>query len=156
MITIEQIKEKLIEKGIKPTYPRVRIYQVLSENGGHLTADFVFKEIRKDIPTASRTTVYNTLSSFVEVGLVDEVLITGTEARYELRKRNHHHFLCKKCGRIFDIDIKCPLAQGEYSRVRGHLIQEIHGYFKGICKDCLKKAKMEGKKHEKDDGEILK
>ncbi|MBO8130340.1 MAG: transcriptional repressor [Candidatus Marinimicrobia bacterium] len=143
MITIDEVKKILSEKGIKPTYPRVRIYQILSENEDHPTVDNIFKEIRKDIPTASRTTVYNTLAGFVEAGIADEILITGSEARYEIKRKNHHHFLCKKCGRIFDINVRCPLAEGKYAKVRGHLIQEIHGYFKGICKDCQKSEESE-------------
>ena len=51
----------------------------------------------------------------------------------------HHHFLCNICGDIIDIDIKCP----NIDRIirEGHRIDEVHGYFKGICKKCINKGR---------------
>jgi Fe2+ or Zn2+ uptake regulation protein len=52
----------------------------------------------------------------------------------------HHHFLCKKCGEILDIEIICP----NLDRIieHGHKVEEVHGYFKGICKKCIKNLKV--------------
>jgi len=50
----------------------------------------------------------------------------------------HHHFYCKRCGNIVDIDLKCPNI--EKMKQFGHEVEEIHGYIKGICKNCLKKG----------------
>jgi len=49
----------------------------------------------------------------------------------------HHHFLCKKCRNIIDIDVECVfLNESLYEK---HRVDEVHGYFKGICEDCLKR-----------------
>jgi len=85
----------------------------------------------------SLTTVYNTLSSFSKVGLVSAVTITGTELRYDVITTPHHHLLCRLCSRIIDIDVACPNAYRK--SINGYKIEEAHGYFKGICRECLRK-----------------
>ena len=146
IINIEKIKALLKEKGIKPTFQRLKILEYLSNNlKNHPTVEMVYEELLKDIPTLSLTTVYNTLNNFLEKGLVSGVTITGTEVRYDFNTKYHHHFLCKACGQIIDIDVKCAYAEGEKRTVSGHRIDEVHGYFKGICKDCFKNVKEKPK-----------
>ena len=147
MITnIKILRTRLKEKGIKPTYQRLKILEYMSNNlKNHPTVEMVYEELLKDIPTLSLTTVYNTLNNFLEKGLVSGVTITGTEIRYDSNTKYHHHFLCKECGQIIDIGLKCPYAEGEKRRVAGHRIDEVHGYFKGICENCLKKHKKKKK-----------
>jgi Fe2+ or Zn2+ uptake regulation protein len=105
--------------------------------------EMIYEALSRKIPTMSMTTVYNTLSAFLEKDLVAEVTITGTEVRYDFVTTPHHHFLCKKCGKIIDIDIKCPI--GDKKKIYGHRIEEFHRYIKGICKDCLKSEKNKSK-----------
>jgi len=144
---MKQFKKMLSEKGIKPTYQRLRILEYMSKNvKNHPTVEMIHEELLKDIPTISLTTVYNTLNTFLEKGLVDGVTITGTETRYDLDRSSHHHFLCKNCGKIIDIEVKCAFAEGEKTIVRGNRIEEVHGYFKGICKECSNSLKKETKK----------
>lgn len=128
----------LNEKGIKPTYQRLKVLDYMSKNiVSHPTAEMIYAELLKEIPTISMTTVYNTLSTFLEKGLINGVTITGTEIRYDLNIKSHHHFLCKKCNRIIDVDVPCQFAEKQGKVLDGHRIEEIHGYFKGTCKDCL-------------------
>lgn len=145
MITnMEDLKNLLKAKGLKPTYQRLKIFEFLNNHkDNHPTVETIYGSLSKRIPTISMTTVYNTLNAFIQKNLVSAVTITGTEVRYDFITSHHHHFLCKKCGRIIDIDVKCPL--GEKSDIDGHKIEELHGYLKGICKFCLKKKKDEDK-----------
>jgi len=140
MITkIKQLKNTLKEKGIKPTYPRIKILEYLEDNWTHPSADMIYKIMVKEIPTASKTTVYNTLEIFQKKGLVSNITITGRETRFDRNISPHSHFFCERCGKIIDLDIKCPFFQkGEVS---GHKINKLHGCFKGICSDCLKEER---------------
>lgn len=133
---MKKLKEILESAGIKPTYERLRILKYLEDNINHPTVNMIYDKIVKEIPTISKTTVYNSLDLFAEKGLVLPLIITGTEVRYDRNAKPHHHFLCEKCGRIYDINIECPYFKKGY--VDGHKITELHGYFKGICKECLK------------------
>ncbi len=140
---MKTIKDTLKEKGIKPTYQRLKILDYMSQNiSNHPTVEMIHAELAKEIPTISMTTVYNTLSTFIEKGLVCSVTITGTEVRYDINTESHHHFLCKKCNQIIDIDIPCSLAAKKGGFVNRHKLEEIHGYFKGTCKDCLNRVKV--------------
>jgi len=139
MITnLEKFKTILTARGIKPTYQRLRILKYLEENKVHPTVEMIYKDLVKEIPTISRTTVYNTLNTLLEKRLVIPVTIPGLETRFDSNVSWHHHFLCEDCGRIIDLDIKCEYF--EKGEVEGHRIKELHGYFKGICRDCLKKT----------------
>lgn len=138
MITkLELIKNRLKSKKIKPTYIRLKILDYLETNKTHPTAEEIYKKLEKEIPTISRTSVYNTLNVFHEKGLITPLFITGLEARFENNISPHHHFFCEKCGQIIDLDIECDYFKK--GKVKGHRITELHGYFKGICRECLKK-----------------
>lgn len=131
-----ELSKLLSEKGLKPTLIRLKILRYLRESMNHPTADVIFQNLLKNIPTISKTTVYNTIKSFLEKGIVMPVNITGTEIRIDLNTFCHHHFLCESCGAIFDININCPnIKKGE---IDGNQVKEVHGYFKGICKKCRK------------------
>ena len=130
------IKNCLESKNVKPTFIRVKTLEYLKANKTHPTADAIYEKLEKEIPTISRTSVYNTLNLFLELGLICPISITGKESRYDINLSPHHHFLCEKCGRIIDLDIKCQYQKN--GTVNGHKITEWHGYFKGLCKECQK------------------
>lgn len=129
---------KLLEKEkVKPTFERLSILQYLEKKHNHPTAAMIYDDLVKRIPTISKTTVYNSLNLFIEKGIVTPLYITGSEVRFDLNTSQHHHFLCEKCGRIYDITIVCPFLSK--TEIQGHQIKQKHGYFRGICKHCLEK-----------------
>lgn len=138
---MKQAREILEKKGLKPTYQRLRILEYLEKHRVHPTVDMIYKDLVKEIPTISKTTIYNTLNGFLKMGIISGLTITGIETRYEYKEFPHHHFWCRKCGKIMDISLKCPYS--EKSRIDGFQIEELHGYFKGVCKECLRKKERE-------------
>lgn len=136
---MKQPKEILQDQGLKPTFQRLRILEYLQEHNNHPTVEMIYEDLAEEIPTISKTTIYNTLNVLVEKGIIHAVTITGTESRYDYESFPHHHFLCIRCGKVIDIDIECPYMRKK--QIGGHKIEELHGYFKGICKECLKKKK---------------
>ena len=133
----EQIKELLVSKDIKPSFHRLRILQYLVENRNHPTADMIFREISADIPTLSKTTIYNTLKTFLEHGIVQAVTIEDNEVRFDADTKLHGHFKCLNCNGIYDLNLSDDfLMQGT---IEGHRITECHVYLKGICKTCQAK-----------------
>ena len=104
---LESIKKELKDRGIKPTLIRLKIMDYLLKNHTHPTAEDIYLALEKDIPTISRTSVYNTLNMFSEKSLVVPLVLTGTETRYDGKLSSHHHLLCEKCGKIIDLDIEC-------------------------------------------------
>jgi Fur family peroxide stress response transcriptional regulator len=136
----DELREYLTENGLKPTYQRIMILDYLNkQKNKHLTVEKIFEALAKQMPMLSLTTVYNTLNSFLKAGLVSAITITGTEIRYDLVSTPHHHFLCRQCAKIIDVDIRCPIANRK--NINGCKIEEVHGYFKGLCKECAKKQR---------------
>ena len=135
------IKEILVKNGISPSYHRLKIYEYLVNNHVHPSADMIYEDVHRNIPTLSRTTIYNTLRTFVEKGLVTAITIEENEVHYDADISLHGHFKCTACGTLYDIEIdllhvdKRLLAS---RKINGHLITEKHLYFKGICKKCQK------------------
>ena len=127
--------------GLKVTSPRVRILEFLEGSSDHPTVDAVHSSVMVEIPSLSKTTVYNTLELFHEEGLVSVLTISPGELRYEFGNELHHHLMCDTCGRIIDIEVGCPylgsMLDGE------HKIKEVHGYFRGTCKHCLEAKGLE-------------
>ncbi len=138
IVNLESIKTTLEDKGIKPTNIRLKILDYLERNKVHPSAETIFNALKKKNPTLSRTSVYNTLNVFNKKGLLTSLFITGSEVHFDRITSPHEHFYCKKCKKIIDLDIEC--AYFKEGAVEGHKITKLHGYFEGICKDCLKKG----------------
>jgi Fe2+ or Zn2+ uptake regulation protein len=136
-INMELPKAALVSKGLNPSYQRVRILAYLMERRDHPTVGMVYDTLSGEMPTLARATVYNTLNALVEKGLVIALTIKSEETRYDFKRETHHHFLCKQCGSILDIEVRCAYADAAEVG-EGHRVEEIHGYFKGTCKNCLR------------------
>jgi len=138
---LEKFVKLLREKNLKVTPQRLAILKYLEKNKTHPTADQIYKELKKKNPSLSKTTVYNSLDILRQNEIIKSLTICGSEHRYDFDHGTHHHFLCTKCGMIYDIDYKCPNIENIRQLIEssGHHIDEIHGYFKGICKICIKK-----------------
>lgn len=130
------IGDFLKSKGIKPSYQRMKIYEYLLNNKTHPTVDIIYKALAPEIPTLSKTTVYNTLNLFIENGIVNIIVIEENETRYDVDTTIHAHFKCDNCGKIYDLDLD-PSLLG-VSVLDNFQITEQHIYFKGVCKECKK------------------
>jgi Fe2+ or Zn2+ uptake regulation protein len=122
---------------LKVTPQRLAILKYLDNNMTHPTADKIYRDLKKNNPSLSKTTVYNALEILKKHNIIQVLTISKSEQRYDSVGEMHHHFLCKSCGAIIDIDIRCPHLETVINDK--HQIDEVHGYFKGICEDCLKK-----------------
>lgn len=136
---IENTAEHLIKNDIRPSFQRIKILDYLINNQNHPTVDQIYQEVVKEIPTLSKTTVYNTLTRFVEAKILKGLHIEENEIRYDLILFNHGHFKCKQCGEIYDFPI--DIDQFQSDQLKTFKIEEKGVYFKGICPQCLKNKK---------------
>lgn len=132
---IENIGEHLKLHDIKPSYQRIKIFQYLLEKKSHPTVDEIYKALCSEIPTLSKTTVYNTLSLFMEKGITKMIVIEENETRYDVDTHVHGHFKCEKCGVVSDVPVE--LDNLKNMGLDGCEVKEFHIYFKGICPKCL-------------------
>jgi len=136
---LESYIELLRTNDLKVTPQRLEILKFLGSHCSHPTAEEIYKALKKRNPSLSKTTVYNFIDTLIEHHILQVLTISGKEHRYDFREDHHHHFLCKECGEIYDIDIPCPNIGKVINE--GYHIDEVHGYFKGICKACAQKNK---------------
>ena len=132
-----KIDSYLIENGIKPSYQRMRIMEYLLLKKNHPTVDMIYQELHKEIPTLSKTTVYNTLKQFVDKNVVKILNIEDNETRFDADTSIHGHFKCIKCSEIFDLDIN--ISKLQIKSIEEYTINNIQLNIKGICKNCMNK-----------------
>ncbi|MDR2146884.1 MAG: transcriptional repressor [Tannerella sp.] len=125
----------LTNNGIRPSVQRLAVMQFLQHNKTHPTVDEVFEALRTEIPTLSKTTVYNTLKLFIERKAINYISIDERNARFDSVIQPHAHFRCKECDRIIDIDL--DINQFLPENFRGE-INESFFYLKGFCEECKK------------------
>lgn len=133
---IPGLQQLLMSKGVKPSYQRLRILEYLVKMKNHPSVDMIFQELSQDIPTLSRTTIYNSLGLFLDKGIVSALTINDNEVRYDFMHHPHGHFLCVSCGKIYDVGLESDIFL--LDDIEGHRPSETHIHFKGVCKRCLK------------------
>jgi len=133
----ESIVKLLESREIQASYHRMKILEYLVKHRTHPTVDNIYSSLAGEIPTLSRTTVYNTLKILVSKKIVSQVTVEENEARYDYSETPHLHFKCRKCGEVYDIFHQSELL--ERQEIDGHLIEEHHLDFKGICRGCIGK-----------------
>jgi Fur family peroxide stress response transcriptional regulator len=101
--TPAQAQEKLNELGLKITHPRIVIYNALLNLKDHPTAENIYKSIHKQNPSISLGTVYKTLETFCNIGLIAKVKSAEDKVRYDIRTDNHNHLYCTRTDRIIDL-----------------------------------------------------
>ncbi|MGL4392060.1 MAG: Fur family transcriptional regulator [Fusobacteriaceae bacterium] len=130
----ENTAQYLKGNGIKPSYQRIRVFDYLFNNKIHPTVDTIYKALLPEIPTLSKTTVYNTLDLFVENKVVSQIVIEEYETRYDADTSIHGHFKCTSCGKIYDIPIDPEILS--VKALNNFRVKEQHIYFKGTCQNC--------------------
>ena len=129
--------EYLLNFGIKPSVQRIAIMDYLLTHRTHPAIDEIYLALCEQIPTLSKTTVYNTLKLFVEHGAAQMLTIDERNTCYDADIQLHAHFLCKKCGKIIDLPSSTEQAKVSAMKEEGFKVDEIHQYFKGYCPSCL-------------------
>ena len=135
-VTLDKMRAFLESKSVKPSYQRLKILEYLMRNRDHPSVDTIFQALCGEIPTLSKTTVYNTLSLFAEKEIAASLTIVNNELRYDLLEEPHAHFQCVECKRVYDVPIKDNLVFT--SSIDDHRVEEIQMTLKGVCKNCLK------------------
>lgn len=130
------VVKRLQEHNIKPSVQRIAIMTYLMEHPTHPTVDEIYTALSPSIPTLSKTTVYNTLKLLSEQGAAQTLTIDERNTCYDAKTTPHSHFLCKRCGKIYDLEYDCNVKRTVDMNMGGHEVQEVHYYYKGICQHC--------------------
>lgn len=140
---IEYLLHQLEASGKRATPQRYAVCQALVEQGGHPTVADVFERVRETFPMISQATVYNTIDTLKELGLVHQLEIANDEhTHYDLDLQPHINLVCTECGDIRDVHshtIDALLA--EVQRSSGYQLSQRNALVVyGVCPDCQRQA----------------
>ena len=132
----------LRQHGIQVTAQRLAVLRAVSGHP-HITADAVAEAVRTEIGAISLQSVYDALAILAAQGLIRRIQPAGSPARFEDRVGdNHHHLICRICGRVVDVD--CAVGSAPClaaSDDRGYEIDEAEVAYWGRCPDCLAQSR---------------
>lgn len=121
--------------GISPSPQRVAVYGYLEKHRIHPTAETIMRDLKPELPTLSLTTVYNTLKLFVTKKLISEVIIEDGELRFDADMRDHAHFKCTRCQKVYDL-----FPEGEKIHItnlgtlpENFTVEALHVCLRGNC-----------------------
>jgi Fur family transcriptional regulator, stress-responsive regulator len=129
-------------RGIQITAQRLAVLRAVSSQP-HIAADAVADAVRAEIGAISLQSVYDALSVLVSEGLIRRIQPAGSPARFEDRVGdNHHHLICRICGRVVDVD--CAVGSAPCLTAAdgsGYEIDEAEVAYWGRCPDCVEESR---------------
>jgi Fe2+ or Zn2+ uptake regulation protein len=132
----QDLIELLHSRGQRVTCQRLVILRELRRRRRHATAEEIHHAVLDELPGTSTPTVYATLDLFVELGLVRRI-DTGTAALYDARLEPHQHAVCRRCGRVQDVDGRLNagalLSAADASGFHPEAAELI---ISGLCEEC--------------------
>ncbi len=127
------------EKNSGLTKQREVVLQVIGDATEHLTANEVFDEAKRLLPTISFATVYNSLRYLKDAGHISEIQFGNGASRFDKTTSRHDHALCVKCGKLVDMHIELPAEvvsfAAEFSQFK---LESIELTLRGLCPECSK------------------
>lgn len=133
------VAERLRSRGERMTGPRRAVVTVLVTSPGHVMAEEVVRGVAELDPSVHRASVYRTLETLTELGVVQHVHIGhGTTAYHLVRDQGPHlHAQCLGCGAVHDLppDLLDAVA-GRLSRQHDFVLQAGHVALSGTCRSC--------------------
>ncbi len=114
---------------------RESILKVLQGTNTHPIAEWIFEQVREEIPKISLGTVYRNLNQLADHGLIKRIFDNG-QVRYDGTTERHDHFRCELCGRIYDFDIPWEGIVPQLVPANGFLVSDYSLEISGICREC--------------------
>ncbi len=134
----------LRQHGLHITAQRLAVLRAVSSQP-HITADGVAEVASAEIGAISRQAVYDALGVLVDKGVLRRIQPTGSPARYETRVAdNHHHLICRVCGRVVDVD--CAVGSAPCltpPELMDYEIDEAEVVYWGRCPECQPRARTD-------------
>jgi Fur family peroxide stress response transcriptional regulator len=117
------------------TPQRMAVLEALEGNRKHPSAEDLYRDVRKIVPTITLATVYNILEMLKNKGSVRELNVDPKRKRYDPDTVLHHHMICRGCGMVSDVHKSFELALSAEEK-KGFRIEDNHIEFYGTCPRC--------------------
>jgi Fe2+ or Zn2+ uptake regulation protein len=123
-------------RGLKVTPQRQAIFRALHGTTVHPTAESVYADVSREMPTLSLRTVYQTLNDLASMGEIQALDLGTGSSRFDPNLDAHHHLVCERCGAVRDLyadyaDVRVPAPAAE-----GFEVHATEIVFRGVCARC--------------------
>lgn len=133
--------ELLHQRGQRATPQRLVILRELRRRGRHATADEIRGAVRHELPGTSTPTVYAALELLVDLGLARRIDAGAGAALYDARTEPHQHTVCRRCGRVDDLDSETDTSTLARAATQvGFHPQAVEIVISGLCAECAAAA----------------
>lgn len=130
--------QALKQQGYRLTPQRLMILDAVIAGEGHVTAEAIHQRVAQEYPDVSLSTVYRTLETLRDLGLVTETDLGSGRVEYHFAERaDHHHLVCRRCGSVAELphEVLHPLEE-QLAREYGFLAEMSHFAVFGVCAAC--------------------
>ena len=125
---------------LRESRQRRLVFEVVHRSRNHPTAQHVYDQARRVIPSISLGTVYRNLRRLEEQGRLKESKIGNRPARFEACRQRHYHIWCVECGRLEDLALPYQNSlDRRVQRLVRYQLQEHRMEFYGICPACRRR-----------------
>ena len=145
--TPEAVRRRFREKGLKVTPQRYAIYEMMIHTDSHPTVEEIYQAVQPRFPMLSLNTVYYTVASLREAGLIADVPVQDSAARFDANMDRHHHLVCLGCHKIEDLyDHALDQLKIATRKTNGYLLESHRVEFRGYCTKCRQRQSQTKKK----------
>lgn len=137
--------DSLRANGLKVTPQRHLICRLIAMADGHPSAETLYEEAVRVMPTLSLKTVYTTLSELAQIGVVRLARFGTEHLRVDTEMEPHAHAVCSECGQLSDLPMQKDALHALWSAAGGRSF-EIHGcevVYRGRCAACAGKSRLD-------------
>jgi len=139
---LTKLDELIRSHGLRRTPQRQATLEAVASAAGHATAEEIVKRVRRKLPAVSPSTVYRTLASLEEVGILCHAHLGHTASVYHVGTAGlHQHLVCERCGALQEVSdsLTEPFARS-LKRSYGFEANFTHFAVLGLCKSCARDA----------------
>ena len=136
-VNLKNMKTSLIKFGLKETKPRLAILEIIEKEDSPIDVSHIIDHVQKSDRSIDPATIYRTLETFNDKGIIKRLEFGEGKFRYELNSEDHHHLICENCGRVEDIkDDVMQKWEKEILKTKGFSVKRHNLEFFGLCRNC--------------------
>ena len=133
-----ELADVLRRRGQRVTHARLLVHRLVRASDQHVTAEQIHHTLTADLPSLSAATVYSTLDMLEELGLVRRLNTPAGSAVFDSRVEDHHHAICRTCGRLEDLDAAVDTSAAvRAATARGFVSEHAEVQVSGRCAVCV-------------------
>ncbi|MBN2568586.1 MAG: transcriptional repressor [Deltaproteobacteria bacterium] len=139
---LEAFVKRCRDNGIKVTHQRMEIFREIALSDTHPSVEDIYHKLRSKLPMISLDTVYRTLSTFEQIGILSKVSVWDNKGRFDSNIIPHHHLICTRCKGIMDFywptfdTISLPTQTKKWGKIMAKQVE-----LRGVCEECMGKSK---------------